>query len=420
MLIFWLSALLLIAVSLALLLPVFWGRYQNRFAQSTEQNIHVAKDRLAELKQQYDDQQISDEEYQQQRNELEQTLAIDLAEQAETSVNVLGDKKIVHVLTIVFLVPVVSFALYFVLGSPQVLFQEAPSQTKSSAIQSARQQPHSVEEMLQSLEQKLVANPDNIKGWMMLGRSYMSLDRFDEAAKVYAKITKLFGETASILLNQADALAMMQSGRLAGKPIELVHKALKLNPDHTTGLWLAGLSAQENGHYEQAITYWRKAEMNLATDPGSQNKVRQLIQQAEMQLGKPAGSFQTVEPVEVAKSVAATNGLRVKVSISAALKTKTSPDDVVFIFAKAAQGPRMPLAIVRKKVSDLPVEVMLTDQQAMMPNMAISKFDQVKVSARISFSGQAIPQSGDLAAEVQQVSSTEKDLVAVIIEKIVP
>lgn len=406
MLSFWLLALLLIGISLALLLPAFWGRYQRNSSDLEVQNIQVARERLSELKMQLDNKQISDEQYQQQQQELESSLAIDLEKSSEIQQTLLGDKKILHVLAIVFFIPVVSFALYFVLGSPETLFKNQVVHT-NSAPANASQPPHSIEDMLATLEQKLVDNPDNLKGWTMLGRSYMSMDRFADAANVFAKITTRFGEQASILLAEADALAMMQSGSMMGKPAQLVKKALKIEPNNITGLWLAGLASQEGGDDKQAIAYWQQAKNSQQLDVSSKQKLQQLITSAENRLG-----------IQPEKNISAAPGINVSVDIDAALKQKTKPTDTVFIFARATQGPRMPLAIVKKQVADLPVEVLLSDEQAMMPNMAISKFDEVLVSARVSFSGQAISQPGDFSAKGKIVKARDESKIKIVIDQI--
>ena len=415
MLTFWLGALLLIAVSLALLLPAFWGRYRRNLSVPEDQNIDVAKERLSELKSQLDENLIEQDQYDLQKQELEKTLAIDIDKSSAVEQAVIGDKKILHVLLIVFFIPVVTFALYFVLGSPEVLFKE--NMVAAKPVQGQQQQPpHSIEDMLTTLKQKLEQNPDNLKGWMMLGRSYMSLDRFAEAAQVFEKITTRFGEQASMLLAEADALAMMQSGSMMGKPARLVKKALKMEPNNITALWLAGLASQEGGDDRQAIVYWKRAESSSQLDLSSKQKLQQLIVSAEQRSGFKSSEIKAPVP----EKQLAGNSVLVKVDIAEQLKQKTKPTDVVFIFARAKSGPKMPLAIVRKQVADLPVEVVLSDKQAMMPNMAISNFDEVVVSARVSFNGQAITQSGDLSANQINVKTNNNVSIGLVIDQVVP
>lgn len=410
MLMFWIAALVMIVLALALLLPAFWGRYQSAGTTYSEQNIQVARDRLAELKQQHHNKVITDEEYQQQRTELEQTLALDLNDTSQADSTMLGDKRIAHVLALVFFIPVITFSLYFVLGSPEILLQQKGPIAGQTASQQAPAQ-HSVEEMVASLEQRLATNPDDAKGWMMLGRTYMSTQRYSEAANAFDKVIAQVGDKPSVLFAQADALAMAQGGRLSGKPAELVKKALKQNPDNVTGLWLAGLAEEEQGNDKQAIEYWRKAETLLINDPRSLNELRGLVQRAEARLKG--------DKLAEVKKTSSSASITVKVELAKALKDKVKPNDTVFIYARAVQGARMPLAIVKKKVSDLPTQILLTDQLAVIPDMTISKFSQVKIIARISRSGQATPQSGDLAGEVKQVNTTDSSVVNVTIDHVI-
>lgn len=407
MLTFWLLALVLIAVSFALLLPAFWGSYQRQgIASVGEQNIALARQRLKELKQQRDDRQIEEPEYLQQRQELEQSLAYDLENLSNESVDVNNDKNIVHILGIVFFIPAVTFILYFVLGEPESLFKhnQAMQQTNQASSPSPNA-PHSIDEMMALLESKLQANPNNPKGWMMLGRSYMSTDQFEKAADVFAKMSSLFGENDVVLLAEADARAMMQNGSMEGKPASLVKKALKLNPRNTTGLWLAGIAAREGGDLKAAISYWERAASMLGDDPSASAKLRQLINNTERELGIAVSAPPAMQqaPAQVAQQENITSGsvaeIRVHVELADDWKNKVSPADTVFVYAKAKQGPPMPLAIVRKQVSDLPLDVTLSDAQAMMPGMSISRFEEVVVSARVSKSGQAMTQPGDISSE---------------------
>jgi len=411
MLMFWIIALVMIVTALVLLLPAFWGRYQSAGTTYSEQNIQVARDRLAELKQQHHSEIISDEEYQQQRGELEQTLALDLDAISQSATVMLGDKRIAHVLALAFFIPVVTFSLYFSLGTPEVLLQQNGPQAGQAQTQQAPAQ-HSVEEMIKSLEQRLATNPDDAKGWMMLGRTYMTTQRYAEAAKAFEKVIAQVGEKPSLLFALADALTMAQGGRLSGKPAELVKKALKQSPDNVTGLWLAGLAEEEQGNDKQAIDYWRKAEKLLINDPGSLNQLRGLVQRAEARLKGD-------KLADVDKSASSVS-ITVNVELAEQLKSKTLPDDTVFIYARALQGTRMPLAIVKKKVSDLPLQVLLTDQLAVIPDMTLSKFSQVNIMARISSTGLATPQSGDLLGEARQVNTSSSSTVNVSIDQVMP
>ena len=209
------------------------------------------------------------------------------------------------------------------------------------------------------------------------------------------------GDETSVILAYADALAMSRDGRISGMPFQLVMTALKKEPNNTTALWLAGLGHSEQSEFKEAIKSWQKLLPLLAGNKQSENKIRSLIAQANSQLsGKPVA--QVIEP-PVKKNTTTSAFINVTVSLSAQFKDKVSPDDVVFIYAKASQGPPMPLAAARKRVSDLPVTVRLDDSMAMMPQMKLSAFSMVTVGARISKSGSAIGQSGDLQGVIESI-----------------
>lgn len=413
MLTFWLVALLMVVVALVLLLPAFWGRYQSATTTFSEQNIQVARDRLAELKQQYHEKAISEDEYNQQRSELEQTLALDLNDSTLSDNAILGDKRIIHVLILAFVIPVVSLSLYFSLGSPEVLLQQSNSQHQQQA--SSGQMPQrTMQELISRLEKRLHENPADAEGWMMLGRTYMALKRYSDATSAFEKVISQVGEKASVLLALADATAMSNNGQITGKPLELVEKALALSPNEPTGLWLAGMGYEEQGKYRKAIQSWQKL-LPLLKDEQAKQKVTNMIARANGHLGD--------NPVEAPASTVATSqdkSILVNVDIVPALKNKIPSDTTVFIFARPKSGSRMPLAVVRKLVKDLPVQVTLNDAMAMTEATRLSQFNAVNVVARVSFSGSAMAQPGDYQSDTQVAEPGQKGMVKLLIEKQLP
>jgi len=210
--------------------------------------------------------------------------------------------------------------------------------------------------MAERLEQKLEAQPNNAQGWYLLGRTYMQMRRYGEAAKAFETLHGLVGDEPGVLLPWADAIAMQQGGKVSKRLLP-----------------------------------------QLQGDPASQQEVQALIAKAEKALGRTV----EVDAAAVAKAQAGGGArLVVTVALDPALKDQASPEDTVFVFARALNGPPMPLAVVRKQVKDLPLTVTLDDSMAMMPQMKLSAFPQVRIEARISKSGQATPRSGDLKGEV--------------------
>jgi cytochrome c-type biogenesis protein CcmH len=271
--------------------------------------------------------------------------------------------------------------------------------------------------------------PDDLKGWVMLGRSYTVLKRYGDAEVAYANVLRLGGgDDANLLSDYADAMAMANGGRFTDQAGKLLTRALELDPDNVKGLWLAGHWKNQSGDYAGALDYWQKAATKLP--PGSEDAqvIAEQIGEVQAQLGIKAPAVPTVAAATAAAVPASTKAtdsaggasLSVHVELSPELVAAATAEDTVFIFARATQGPRMPLAIVRKQVKDLPVTVTLDDSQAMMPAMKLSNFEQVDIGARISKSGNAMPESGDLQGIVSPVATQSSDTIDITINSSVP
>lgn len=280
----------------------------------------------------------------------------------------------------------------------------------------------SIEDSIVSLVGSLKDNPNDVQAWAELGKSYKSLKQYDKAITAFEKAQLLSGKQVGAMLMYADALVMKNDGQYSEQAKKLIFKALEIKPDETTGLWLAGKSRVQEAKYSQALQYLRRAEAQL--QPGSQSHKIMLSYISHVESQLPVSSAEkSVMPAVTAKlengkeQSSAETGIQVKVALSAELKNLTKANDTVFIYAKAMSGPQMPLAIVRKKVSDLPLSVRLTDAQAMTPMMKLSKFQQVKLTARISKSGNAMPQAGDFIGVVNGVNVSSQQMVNINIDR---
>ncbi len=415
---FWIAAAAMMAVALALLAPTLLGRKRLRSLDRREQNIQIARERLNELETEFGRGALSESDYEHAKQELEMALLNDVDDQTTSQDKHSLSASPITLALLIVLVPLFTILMYLEIGKPQAL-QTADASSQAAASPHAAtgdQAALSIDDMLSRLEEKLRSNPDDAQGWYMLGRSYMSLGRYPEAINALSKTYELAGDQPTVMLSYADALAMSQGGRISGKPFELIKKALAITPNDPTALWLAGMGYEEQGEYERAVGYWRQLEPMLADNPESVTEVRRLIAAAEEKLGYTVET-KTVQPIQTAASPAA---IRVQVNLSPKLKARASDSDTVFIFARAVSGPPMPLAVVRKQVSDLPVEVTLDDSMAMMPQMKLSGFAEVNVGARISKSGNAIPQSGDFKANESRVKTGSDAAVKLLIDSIVP
>jgi cytochrome c-type biogenesis protein CcmH len=272
------------------------------------------------------------------------------------------------------------------------------------------------------LESELQQNADNPEGWYLLGSTYMTLQRFSDAARAFGKLRELVGDEPDLLVREADALAMANQGVLAGAPENLLERALALNPDHPVALWLSGIAADRRGDVEQALRYWQRAEPLFADNPQSQAEIRTQISRAKSQLAGGGAGMVVAEgssaPTE--QPIADGGAIQVRVSLDDTLRADVSGNETLFILARAVAGPPMPLAVVRKRAADLPLVVTLDDSMAMMPNLKLSGHDQVTVLAKLSKSGNATTQSGDFIGKVTPVTPGTTDPVNVVISTISP
>ncbi|MEZ5541587.1 MAG: c-type cytochrome biogenesis protein CcmI [Pseudomonadota bacterium] len=387
-------------------------------------NTEVARARLAELDTDLEAGRIEQAQYEAARADLERELLYDLDGG--------GAAKPVRngswlALLVAIAVPVGATLLYRTIGTERIitLLQTNPPAAQQAARQQGAPQ-MSVEEMVNKLATRLQNEPDDLKGWLMLAKSYSVLNRFDQAVPAYRNIMRLGGgENAGVLADFADALAATNDGRFTDEAGVMLARALALEPTNLKALWLAGHWKNQSGDPAAAIGYWEQAAAQMQPQGEDWNIITAQIAQVRQQAGLPAASLPAAPATASSggtKPATATGNtvLTVTVSLDPALQQRTRPDDTVFIFARAVNGPRMPLAIVRKQAKDLPVTVTLDDSMAMSPAMVLSGFDPVTVGARISHSGNAMPQSGDLQGERTPVSTAASASVDVLIDSAVP
>ncbi len=252
-----------------------------------------------------------------------------------------------------------------------------------------------IEAMVEGLNARLKDNPNDVEGWAMLGRSHMVLGRHAQAVPALQKAVALRGDDATLLTEYADALAVVNSRNLDGEPSRLLAQALTIDPNYPKALLLSGMHAFQQKNYPKALQQWEKV-LQLAPGGELAQQLQGVIAQARERAGGVAPT--AAASAAAAPKAAAAPGTSVSgtVTLAPALAAKARPDDTVFVFARAAEGARMPLAILRKQVKDLPLAFTLDDSMAMSPAARLSSAPRVVVGARISASGQATPQPGDL------------------------
>lgn len=285
--------------------------------------------------------------------------------------------------------------------------------------------------LVANLKQRLAGESDNAEGWGMLGRTYSVMGKHQEAVAAYERAVKLTPDDAALLADYADALAVTLGRRLEGEPAKLIARALKADPDQPKALSLFGTLAFDRGDFAGAARAWERVVTKHADLPFVA-QLKDSLAEARQRAGLPAQpsdlppGMAAVEPTGKGSArgtltPAASNPLSVsgRVSLSLGLSAKTKPEDTVFVFARAAEGPRMPLAILKRQVKDLPFDFVLDDSTAMSPEMRLSKFKRVIVGARVSAGGDAAPKPGDFMGQSNPVALGVKDL-AVEINQVVP
>ena len=400
---FWLIVSVLVLIAFLFILPAFWRRQLIADANLDQENITIAQYRLAELKESRLSGALSESEYAEQLADLELALSDDLDIKTAAKVTNAQGRWVVYVVLIV--VPLLSTGFYFLLGN-----YPAVSHSAEMSVDTERLKLAEINKMVTRLAEKMQANPDNAQGWLMLGQSYRALEQYPKAVEALANAYRLLGDKPEVMLLYADALANANDKNLIGKPSELIAKVLALEPDNMEALWLGGMAKAQSGEDQAAYDTWKKLLGLLPPGSEGQKQIQGLLDQLVAEKPNVIVDNKSSKP-------AVANGVEIKVAVdmTAELKATAKPNDTVFIYAQALSGPKMPLAIARKIVSELPVTVILNDSMTMMPNMKLSNFPKIKLLARVSASGNAMPQSGDLIGSLDSVELIDKTAHKIII-----
>jgi cytochrome c-type biogenesis protein CcmH len=329
------------------------------------------------------------------------------------------------VVAVALLIPAGALALYGILGTPSAL----RGVDESAVASRAEQSPHpltqeQMEAMVEGLAQKLKQNPNDAAGWHMLARSYVAFNRLPEAAQAYDRANTLAPGDPKLLADYADVLAMVNGRSLEGRPTQLVMEALKADPKHQKSLALAGTAAFNRGEFPQAVDWWKQLLATLPPGSEQAKAVQSNIAQAEAG-GKDSGGTTAAArpaapaaPATPADNATAAAGAAVEGSVTLAdtVKGGMAPGSVLFIYARPADGSRMPLAILRQEAGGFPVRFKLDDSLAMAPQARLSLHSQVMLVARISKTGNAVPQPGDITGSLGPVKVGTRDLKLVLNE----
>jgi cytochrome c-type biogenesis protein CcmH len=435
MTVFWIVAALFLLGALLLMLPgLLWPPAAP--ATSAAANIAVHRDQLLEAEQDLAAGLISPERFDQTRQDIQRRVLEDSGPGTTQAARPARRTAV----ALALLVPLASVLTYLQLGQPGAAAPQAVV-ASAQAAPGARHSvtPEQIQQMVAALAERLKAQPADQEGWLMLGRSYTALQRYRDAATAFRRAADLGPPDAGVLADLADVTGMAQGKRLAGEPARLVQQALDVDPRHVKALALAGSVAFEARDYGAARGYWQRlvavvpaespmarsvqnsidqaTQMEASASPTAGVAVAQTTQTA--QAGAPAQAAQpplAAAPAAAASAVSAVSG---RVKISPELAARVAAGDTLFVFARAAQGPRMPLAILRRPADAAGADFVLDDSLAMSPALRLSGAAQVVVGARISRSGNATPQPGDLVGQSGVVAPGATG-VQVLIDRVQP
>jgi len=400
------AGLVLLVLSFILPALVWPKQTDNNVAQAEKRALY--RQQFAELEQDRLHAVLDDNQYALAKNELERRMLDEIGVSNMTGVTGLTgvtrktsqpDRRLALILLL--LLPVAAFLIYLKLGNVLAITQ--PLAAKPGAIAAAqvglqasdsRLGAGDINPLLQSLQQKLLTNPKDGDGWALLGRSYVEMQRYPEAVAAFATALKLLPADAQLLADYADAAAVVNDYQFSGLPERLIAQALKLDPQQNKALMLAASAAFNHQDYDLAISYWQRLKLAIPADSALLAEAEAALTELHA-LAAKQHSGKKMPVTTVATEVPAA-GISGTVRISAALAGKLEPTATLFIFARAAQGPPMPLAIVRKLGRDLPYRFHLDDSSALSPEYMLSQAGDVVIVARISNSGDAKPQAGDL------------------------
>ena len=402
MLLFWVIVIAIILATLALILPALLKPIQAVATDAKAEKNAIFRQQFEEIEQDRSNGVLDANQYDMAKSELERRMLDEIGAIKVLSLNNKPDRLLAAALLI--LLPLISIIIYNKIGSPEsitipsIVTNQMSEVATSQATAEHNAKAGDLEPLLNALKSKLEKNPGDGSGWALLARSYVELRRHAEAVPAYEKAVKMIPDDPQLLADYADALAVVNGHDLTGKPEELANQALKLDPHHTKSLLLAATAAFNRKDYNLAIKHWEQLQKDLPADSDVLPEVKASLNEVYILAGvKPPVLSENTKTQSLVKNqkVSVAEGISGVVTLSPALVSKLDPTATVFVFARATQGPPMPLAITRTTAKELPYKYHLDDSSALMPSNKLSQASEVVVVARISKTGDAKPQAGD-------------------------
>ncbi len=373
------AALLLILVLVLLLRPLFFPEKESATSRR-QMNAAIYREELDRLEADRLAGRVDSDNYEQTHAEMRQRLFQDTDEADDLAV--LGSTK-KTIIGICLFVVLLSVGFYFYLGDASRIAEKSAEKPMTQ---------ESVEKMIVEFAAKMEKEPDNLKGWAMLARSYRILGRNAEAANAYARAGSFINSDPQLLADYADVLAANANGNFAGKPQQLINKALALDPNNLLALWLSGTAAFNAQNYKAAAQSWEKLAVQLPPDTEEARAITASIAEARNKGGLAPARAPMIS----------NQGVSGQVGISSAIQSKVNAGDTLMVIARKP-GERMPVAVLKTAVTAFPISFVLNDSLAMSPTALISQLPEVSVEVRISKTGMAMPESGDLISAPQTI-----------------
>jgi cytochrome c-type biogenesis protein CcmH len=393
-----------------------------------EKKLPIYRQQFVELEQDKSSGLLTDEQYMTARQELERRV---LEETGTTDAVAATGGQLVNLrfvaLTLVMAIPAASGVLYWTLGNPEAMTHPTADALSASqgGADDARQMTEGLNTLIDRLKQRLEQNPNDVTGWTLLARSYMAMDRYADAVPIFDKAVKLNPNDAGLLADYADALAVHQGRKLEGKPEGLIQRALQIDPKNVKALMLAGTVAFNRKDFASAVRDWESARANLPPNSDAEateqlmagiNEAKRRLGGAPLMMAANTGSAPSSVPANhpPVKKDGASRAITGKVTLAPGMEAKAAGADTLFVFAKEPNGPPMPVSIVRATKKDLPFTFRLDDSTSPMPSRKLSDLDTVVIVARLSRSGKAMPESGDLEGMSQPIKPGAEGINIVI------
>lgn len=421
---FWFIAWAMTLLVLGLLLWPILKRQESTKQEEGEKTLSVYRQQFAELEQDYKNAVLTDEQYQQSKRELERRLLEETEPVARVPVSPRRPvNRLAIAVALAVVIPTLGGVLYWKLGNPlAITHPTSPSPVAQGRDDSDHQTSEGLDALSEKLKKKLEQNPNDGVGWALLARSYAEIGRHADAVPIYEKAMKLIPDDPQLLADYADALGMLHGRKLEGKPEQLIQQALKIDPNHVKALMLAGTIAFDRREFGQAAQYWERANANLSADMEGEARQELLAAIAEakgLATGKPVTASTAGVSAAPAKQGGQAAAISGTVTLAPGLAGKGAQTDTLFVFAREMNGPPMPVSIVRATKKDLPFTFQLDDSTSPMPSRKLSDVGNVVIVARLSKSGEAKAQSGDLQGMSQPVKPGAKQ-IAVVIDQEIP